>query len=68
MVQDTPGFIPLVYIARHAPFIENIQYAVYEVLLLARFTEHCPAFVVESCNDLLKSIDGVMPYVDLESL
>ena len=42
--------------------------SVYEILLLARLAEHCPALVVESRDDLLKSVDGVMSYVDLEGL
>ena len=68
MVQDTPGFIPLVYVARSAPFIEDTYDAVYKILFLARLAEHCPAFVVESCYDLLESVDGVMSYINLEGL
>jgi hypothetical protein len=50
------------------PIIEGIEYAVYEILLLARLAEHCPALIVKSRDDLLKSVDGVMSYTDLESL
>ena len=68
MVQDAPGFIPLVYIARRAPVIERVYYAVYEFLLLSGLAEHCPALVIESRDDLLEAVNGIMPYVDLEAL
>lgn len=68
MVQDAPGFIPLVYIARCAPVIESVYYAVYEFLLLSGLAEHCPALVIESRDDLLETVDGIMSYVYLEAL
>jgi len=68
LVQYTPGFIPFIYVARYAPFIKSIEYPVNEILLLARLAKHCPALIVESGDDLLKSVNGVMLYVDLEGL
>jgi len=50
------------------PFVEGEYNAVYEVLLLPRLAKHCPTLIIETGDDLLESVDGIEPYVNLKIL